>query len=130
MKFDIDRFREILDTLSRNKSRSFLTGFGVFWGVFMLVALLGIVGALAKSKPLMIVMGVLGILAGAALLLFDLLIALPTTGFDGFVDLLTSNFKSNSVWVYIAAGLTVLGAILCIVTAALTKKKPNVQKIM
>ena len=41
MKFDIDRLREILDTLSRNKSRSFLTGFGVFWGVFMLVALLG-----------------------------------------------------------------------------------------
>lgn len=41
MKSDIDRFREILDTLSRNKSRSFLTGFGVFWGVFMLVALLG-----------------------------------------------------------------------------------------
>ena len=32
---------EILDTLTRNKSRSFLTGFGVFWGVFMLVALIG-----------------------------------------------------------------------------------------
>lgn len=41
MRFDIDRYKEILDTLSRNKSRSFLTGFGVFWGVFMLVALLG-----------------------------------------------------------------------------------------
>lgn len=41
MKFDIDRFREILDTLSRNKSRTFLTGFGVFWGVFMLVGLVG-----------------------------------------------------------------------------------------
>lgn len=41
MKFDIDRFREILDTLTRNKSRSLLTGFGVFWGVFMLVTLLG-----------------------------------------------------------------------------------------
>lgn len=41
MRIDIDRYREILDTLSRNKSRSFLTGFGVFWGVFMLVALLG-----------------------------------------------------------------------------------------
>ncbi|MEE1092051.1 MAG: ABC transporter permease [Prevotella sp.] len=39
--FDPDRFREILDTLSRNKSRAFLTGFGVFWGVFMLVALMG-----------------------------------------------------------------------------------------
>ena len=96
----------------------------------VLVALLGIVGALAKSKPLMIIMGVLGILAAVALLLFNLLIALPTTGFEGFADLLTSNFKSNGVWVYIAAGLTVLGAILCFVTAALTKKKPNAQKIM
>lgn len=41
MKIDIDRFREILDTLTRNKSRTFLTGFGVFWGVFMLVGLIG-----------------------------------------------------------------------------------------
>jgi len=38
---DIDSYREILDTITRNKSRSFLTGFGVFWGVFMLVALIG-----------------------------------------------------------------------------------------
>ena len=41
IKFDIDRLREITDTLSRNKSRTFLTGFGVFWGVFMLVGLIG-----------------------------------------------------------------------------------------
>ncbi len=41
MKFDIDTYKEILDTLLRNKSRSFLTGFGVFWGVFMLVGLMG-----------------------------------------------------------------------------------------
>ena len=32
---------EVLETLSRNKSRSLLTGFGVFWGVFMLVSLMG-----------------------------------------------------------------------------------------
>ncbi|MCI7309868.1 MAG: ABC transporter permease [Prevotella sp.] len=38
---DIDRYKEILDTLSRNKTRSFLTGFGVFWGIFMLVTLMG-----------------------------------------------------------------------------------------
>ena len=41
IRFDIDRLREILDVLSRNKSRTFLTGFGVFWGVFMLVGLVG-----------------------------------------------------------------------------------------
>ena len=41
MRLDIDTYREILDTLTRNKARSFLTGFGVFWGVFMLVALMG-----------------------------------------------------------------------------------------
>ena len=41
MRLDVDTYREIIDTLTRNKSRSFLTGFGVFWGVFMLVALIG-----------------------------------------------------------------------------------------
>ena len=41
MRVDLDSYREILDTLTRNKSRSFLTGFGVFWGVFMLIALIG-----------------------------------------------------------------------------------------
>ena len=40
-RIDLDTYKEILDTLTRNKSRSFLTGFGVFWGVFMLVALMG-----------------------------------------------------------------------------------------
>ena len=41
MRIDIDSYREVLDTLTRNKSRSFLTGFGVFWGVFMLIVLMG-----------------------------------------------------------------------------------------
>ena len=41
MRIDIDTYREIVDTITRNKARSFLTGFGVFWGVFMLVALMG-----------------------------------------------------------------------------------------
>jgi ABC-type antimicrobial peptide transport system, permease component len=41
MRIDRDSINEILLTLTRNKSRSFLTGFGVFWGVLMLLVLLG-----------------------------------------------------------------------------------------
>lgn len=39
--FDIDNWREIGATLSRNKTRTFLTAFGIFWGTAMLALLWG-----------------------------------------------------------------------------------------
>lgn len=39
--FDIDNWREIGTTLSRNKTRTFLTAFGIFWGTAMLAMLWG-----------------------------------------------------------------------------------------
>ena len=39
--FDIENWREIGVTLARNKTRTFLTAFGIFWGTAMLAMLFG-----------------------------------------------------------------------------------------
>ena len=40
--FDLDKLHEIWQTITRNKTRSFLTAFGVFWGMFMFIGMIGI----------------------------------------------------------------------------------------
>jgi putative ABC transport system permease protein len=46
---ELDHLHEILQTMRRNRLRTFLTACGIFWGVFMLVVMLGFGRGLEKA---------------------------------------------------------------------------------
>jgi putative ABC transport system permease protein len=48
--FDLDKWKEIWATLRSNRLRTFLTAFGVFWGIVMLMAMLGFGSAIQTGS--------------------------------------------------------------------------------
>ncbi|MBA3500666.1 MAG: ABC transporter permease [Myxococcota bacterium] len=47
--FDLDKWKEIWATLRSNRLRTFLTAFGVFWGILMLMLMLGFGSAMQSG---------------------------------------------------------------------------------
>ena len=74
---DRDLWQEVFHILKKNKTRTFLTGFGVFWGIFMLVVMLGAGKGLSNG-----VFYGLGDLALNSLFIWTRSTTIPYEGFD------------------------------------------------
>lgn len=75
--FDLDRWQEIYHVLSKNKLRTALTAFGVFWGMFMLVVLMGSGNGLRNG-----VMGDFGSFATNSFFMWGQTSSMPYKGFQ------------------------------------------------
>jgi len=87
--FDLDRWQQIYSVLKNNKVRTFLTAFGVFWGIFMLMIMLG-AGAGLKN----------GITAGVgdfATNSFFMWTQRTTVSYKGFPKGRYYNFKTSDI---------------------------------
>ena len=74
--FDLDNYQEIWHTIARNKSRSLLTAFGVFWGVFMLVVMVALGSGISRG-----IMGQLDGVAQNTSMMFSSNTSMPYKGF-------------------------------------------------
>ena len=48
--FDLDNWQEVWATLRSNRLRTFLTAFGVFWGILMLMSMLGFASSIQQGS--------------------------------------------------------------------------------
>ena len=99
MRVDMDTCEEILVTITRNKTRSLLTAFGVFWGIFMLTVMLGAgmgLGRLFRAQ--------LGDMSTNTLLMQPQQTGLP-------------------LWAYLAIGAAVIVVLVVLVVVVRKKKK-------
>lgn len=74
--FDTDRLHEVWQSLTRNRRRTLLTAFGVFWGVFMLVMMQSI-GKGIKDN----IIGAIGQIPSNMTLVFTQKTSIPFAGF-------------------------------------------------
>lgn len=75
--FDADRWQEILHALKKNKLRTFFTAFGVFWGIFMLVIMMGSGSGLENA-----VNRDMGNMATNSMFMWTQVTTMPYKGFD------------------------------------------------
>ncbi len=95
--------------------------------IIALPVLFGLIGAIAvgkSKKGLKIFSGIFLVLTSVATLLYLFIITLAETGLFDF-SLIVESLKLTSVWVYIAAALGFVSAILLFVSAGVTPKKPK-----
>lgn len=86
---DFDKWNEIYATLSRNKLRTVLTAFGVFWGIFMLIVMLGSGNGLRN--------GVLRMFSGSATNAFFMWTQTTSMPYKGLPRNRTFNFKNEDI---------------------------------
>lgn len=86
MLFDIDTWREVAETIGRNKRRSIATAFGVFWGIFMLIVLLSLSNGFRNGMRMAtqsIAPTLVGLMPSSTSLPYD---GLPSGRYWGFTD--------------------------------------------
>lgn len=89
MIFERDNWQEILATIRKNKLRTFLTMLGVFWGIFMLVIMLGSGNGLRN--------GIMRDFAGTATNSFFVWTQQTTKGYKGMKPGRRYNFNMSDV---------------------------------